>query len=51
MAEPEMFNAVYYVVVNSGHAVYCIEAIGYLGRIEFRIGQIAFIGGFDWFFT
>ena len=46
MAEPETFNAVYYVVVNSGHVVYCFETIGYLDRIEFRIGQIAFIGGF-----
>ena len=51
MAEPEMFNAICYVVINSGHVVYCIEAIGYLGRIEFRIGQIAFIGGSGRFFT
>ena len=45
MAEPEIFSS-FYLVTDFENVVYCIEVIGYLDRIEFRIRRVVNYDGF-----
>ena len=53
MAEAEIFNYIYYVVINSfaEDLIYRIEVIGYLDRTEFTVKPIGFWENWDYHFN